>query len=91
MFHFPTNAAHSFFRNYTPYRKLLNGFEFAFSVLSDFNVSTECLSPSIQEGELNRLEKYIQSLETENLKKDVKILQLEKKLQTTLLSKSQVR
>ena len=44
-----------------------------------------------QEGELYRLEHQVQRLETENLRKDVKILQLEKQLQTALYSRTQVR
>lgn len=43
-----------------------------------------------QEGELYRLEHQVQRLETENLRKDVKILQLEKQLQTALYSRTQV-
>ena len=45
---------------------------------------------SSQEGELYRLEHQVQRLETENLRKDVKILQLEKQLQTALYSRTQV-
>ena len=41
-----------------------------------------------QERDLIRLENQVQRLETENLKKDVKILQLEKQLQATQVMSS---
>lgn len=47
----------------------------------------------LKDGELFRLEHQVQRLETENLRKDVKILQLEKQLQqfqASLFSRAQV-
>ena len=47
MFHFPTDAAHSFFRNYTPYRLLshLSTYIETYSKMNSFNVENAAVNP----------------------------------------------